>query len=131
MASLVEGGTAHMTDAGAIQVFHTTGHGAWAPDPDPSQPQFPGNTPYPATFMWMQGNGGQPGQFIGVVRPRFVTYWDPRNPDNMIGYIQPHFFAITGSTGLVNVLTSGFKGSLDVTNHYPVIDPLAQLPSGC
>jgi hypothetical protein len=48
----------------------------------------------------------------------------------MIGYIQPHFFPIT-TGGLVDVLTSGFKGSLDVTNHYPVIDPLAQLPPGC
>ena len=83
-----------------------------------------------ASFVWLQGDGGQPGQFIGVARPRFVTYWDPANPDNMIGYIQPHFFPIVGAGGLVD-LRSGFKGSLNVTNHYPVIDPLAQLPHGC
>jgi hypothetical protein len=124
-------GTVTVNDAGSIAVFHTTAQGAWAADPDPSQPQFAGKTRYQASFIWLQGNGGQPGQFIGVARPRFVTYWDPENPDNMIGYIQPHFFPITGPTGLVDVLTSGFKGSLDVTNHYPVIDPLAQLPEGC
>jgi hypothetical protein len=123
-------GTVTVNDAGSIAVFHTTAQGAWAADPDPGQPQFAGKTRYQASFIWLQGDGGQPGQFIGVARPRFVTYWDPTNPDNMIGYIQPHFFPIT-TGGLVDVLTSGFKGSLDVTNHYPVIDPLAQLPSGC
>ena len=124
-------GTVTVNDAGSIAVFHTTAQGAWAADPDPSQPQFAGRTRYQASFIWLQGDGGQPGQFIGVARPRFVTYWDPRNPDNMIGYIQPHFFPITGAGGLVDVLASGFKGSLNVTNHYPVIDPLAQLPQGC
>jgi hypothetical protein len=49
----------------------------------------------------------------------------------MIGYIQPHFYAIVGAGGLVDVLASGFKGSLDVTNHYPTLNPLAQLPAGC
>ena len=60
-----------------------------------------------------------------------MTYWDPENPDNMIGYIQPHFYPIVGAGGLINVLTSGFKGTLDVTNHYPALDPLAPLPQGC
>jgi len=49
----------------------------------------------------------------------------------MIGYIQQHFFPITDANGVVNVLPSGHKGSLDLTNHYPVIDPLAKLPPGC
>ncbi len=124
-------GTVTVNDSGSIAVFHTTAQGAWAADPDPSQPQLAGQTRYQASFMWLQGDGGDPGQFIGVARPRFVTYWNPDNPDNMIGYIQPHFFPIVGPGGLVDVLTSGLKGSLNVTNHYPVIDPLAQLPAGC
>lgn len=124
-------GTVTVNDAGSIPVFRTTAQGAWAADPDPSQTQVGGQTRYQATFIWLQGNGGQPGQFIGVARPRFVTFFDPGNPDNMIGYIQPHFFPIVGPGGLVDVLTSGSKGSLDVTNHYPTIDPLAQLPQGC
>jgi hypothetical protein len=80
----------------------------------------------------MQGDGAQPGHFIGVARPRFVTYFDPKNPDNMIGYIQPLFFPIVDpATGLVDVSPSGSKGKLDVTNHYPVLDFLAKLPPGC
>jgi hypothetical protein len=124
-------GTVTVNDAGSIAVFHTTAQGAWAADPDPSQPQLPGKERLQASFIWLQGDGGQPGQFIGVARPRFVTYWDPTNPDNMIGYIQPHFYPIVGAGGLVDVLTSGLKGNLDVTNHYPTLDPLAQLPQGC
>ena len=124
-------GNVTVTDTGSIPVFHTTAQGAWAADPDPAQTQVSGQTRYQATFIWLQGDGGQPGQFIGVARPRFVTYFDPANPDNMIGYIQPHFFPIVGAGGLVSVLSSGSKGSLDVANHYPVLDPLAQLPPGC
>ena len=131
MPTIHSDGTVTVNDAGSIAVFHTTAQGAWAADPDPSQPQCPGTARYQASFIWLQGDGGQPGQFIGVARPRFVTYWDPANPDNMIGYIQPHFFPIAGVGGLVNVLTSGFKGSLNVTNHYPALDPLARLPEGC
>jgi len=124
-------GTVTVNDAGSIPVFHTTAQGAWAADPDPSQPQIAGQIRYQASFIWLQGDGGTPAKFIGVARPRFVTYFNPKNPDNMIGYIQPHFFPIVGQDGLVNVLTSGFKGSLNVTNHYPQLDPLAQLPPGC
>lgn len=125
-------GTVTVNDAGSIPVFHTTAQGAWAADPDPTQPQFAGKTRYQASFIWLQGDGGQPGRFVGVARPRFVTYFDPGNPDHMIGYIQPHFFPIVNpNTGLVDVLTSGTKGSLDVTNHYPTLDLLAQLPQGC
>lgn len=124
-------GTMTVNDAGSIPVPRTTAQGAWAADPDPSQVQLPNNTRYQGTYMWLQGNGGNPGQFIGVARPRFVTFWDPANPDNMIGYIQPHFYPIVGPSTFVDVLASGFKGALNVTNHYPAIDPLAQLPAGC
>lgn len=130
-ATLHADGSVTVSDAGSIAVFHTTAQGAWATDPDPAQPQFPSRTRYQATFIWLQGDGASPGNFIGLARPRFVTYWDPANPDNMIGYIQPHFFPIVGGGGLVDVLQSGIKGSLDVTNHYPVLDALAQLPQGC
>ena len=131
MPTIHADGTVTVNDAASIPVFHTTAQGAWAADPDPSQPQFPGWTRYQASFIWLQGDGGQPARFIGVARPRFVTYFDPTNPDNMFGYIQPHFFPIVASSGLVDVLPSGFKGSLDVTNHYPTLDFLARLPPGC
>jgi hypothetical protein len=133
MPTIHADGTVTVNDAGSIPVFHTTAQGAWAADPDPTQPQFPRKTRLQASFIWLQGDGGQPGasKFIGVARPRFVTYWDPKNPDNMIGYIQPHFFPITDANGIVNVLPSGYKGSLNVTNHYPALDLLAKLPQGC
>lgn len=132
MPTIHADGTVTVNDAGSIAVFHTTAQGAWAADPDRTQPQFPGKTRYQASFVWLQGDGAQPGHFIGVARPRFVTYFDPNNPDNMIGYIQPLFFPIVNpATGLVNVEPSGSKGSLDVTNHYPVLDFLAKLPPGC
>jgi hypothetical protein len=131
MSTLHADGSVLANDAGAIAVFHSAAQGVWTADPDPAQPQFADKTRYQATFMWLQSNGGQPGQFIGLARHRFVTYWDPGNPDNMIGYIQPHFYPIVGGGGLVDVLPSGLKGTLDVTNHYPTIDPLGSLPAGC
>ena len=54
-------GTVTVNDAGSIAVFHTTAQGAWAADPDPSQPQIGGRTRYQASFIWLQGDGGQPG----------------------------------------------------------------------
>ena len=123
--------TVTVNDAGSIAVFHTTAQGAWAADPDKTQPQIAGRTRFQASFLWLQGDGKVPGNFVGVARPRFVTYFDPTNPDNMIGYIQPHFFPIVGPNGLVQVLRNGFKGSLDVTNHFPAINSLDPLPAGC
>jgi len=87
-------GTVTVNDAASIGQFHTTAQGVWAADPDPTQFQIPGRTRYQASFIWLDGNPFH--QFDGVVRPRFVTFWDPSNPDNMIGYIQPHFFATNG-----------------------------------
>ena len=113
MPTIHADGTVTVNDAGSIAVFHTTAQGAWAADPDPSQAQFPGKTRYQASFIWLQGDGGQPGQFIGVARPRFVTYFDPTNPDNMIGYIQPHFFPIVGAGGLVDVLDLRLQGVVE------------------
>ena len=132
-------GTVTVNDAAATLVFHTTAQGVWAPDPDRKQPQFDGKTRLQASFIWLQGDGQTPGHFVGVARPRFVTYWDPSNPDNMIGYIQPYFFPTNGgpptqlpySPNVYVVAPPNFKGNLDVTNHYPLIDPLAQLPAGC
>jgi hypothetical protein len=138
MSTIHEDGTVTASDTGSIPVFHTTAQGAWAADPDPNSVQVPGSQRYQASFIWFQSSSDQvvgPGvvrQFVGVARPRLVTYWDPTNPDNMIGYIQPYFFPIVGASGLVNVMPSpNFKGNLDVGNHYPVNDFLAQLPVGC
>jgi len=144
MPTIHADGTVTVNDAASIPVFHTTAQGAWAADPT-GLPQQTGTTRLQASFIWLQGTGGSAwfahppyggtdAAFVGVARPRFVTYWDPKNPDNMIGYIQPHFFPIVGGDGLVTVEENGSKGGLNVTNHYstsPFGDPLAQLPAGC
>ena len=65
-----------------------------------------------------------------AVRPRFVTYFDPTDPDRMIGYLQPYFFPIaSGGTVIVDPASP-----LDplAGNHIPTIDPLTSpLPPGC
>ena len=132
-------GTITVNDAASTVVFHTTAGGAWAPDPDETQPQFSDKTRFQASFIWLQGDGQTPGHFVGIARPRFVTYFDPSDPDNMIGYIQPHFFPTNGgpptvlpySPNMYVVPPPNTKGNLDVTNHYPALDFLAALPSGC
>ena len=61
-----------------------------------------------------------------------MTYWDPNNPDNMIGYIQPHFFPIVGPGGLVDVLTLRLQGLAERDESLPRRSILlAQLPQGC
>ncbi len=126
-------GTVTVNDAASIAVFHTTAQGVWAADPDPTQYQIPGRARLQASFIWLDGNPNH--QFDGVVRPRFVTYFDPKNPDNMIGYIQPYFFPTNGNpfapSPTMFTLPSGNRGGLNVTNHYPAVDFLAQLPKDC
>jgi hypothetical protein len=135
MPSILGDGNVVVNDAGSIPVFHTTAQGQWAADPtDPIQ--IRGRVRYQASFLWLQGSPDQIAgasvqrQFVGVARPRFVTYFDPKNPDSMQGYIQPHFFPIVGANGLVNVLPSNIAGAYE-TNHFPAINPLGRLPQGC
>jgi hypothetical protein len=138
MPSILGDGNVVVNDAGSIPVFHTTAQGQWAADPDPAQPQLPGRTRYQATFVWLQGSGGPNAQFVGVARPRFVTYFDENNPDVMVGYIQPHFFPIVGAGGKVNVVASNLAGSFEANHLIAPISPLetttnflGPLPAGC
>jgi hypothetical protein len=139
MPSILSDGNVVVNDAGSIAVFHTTAQGQWAADPDPQSVQLAGRTRYQASFLWLQGSpdavvarnlrGAIDRQFVGVARPRFVTYFDEKSPDDMQGYIQPHFFPIVDpASGLVNVLpsTTPFEA-----NHYPALNFLAPLPKGC
>lgn len=135
MPSILGDGTVVVNDSGSIPVFHTTAQGSWAADPtDPVQ--ISGRIRYQASFVWLQGSPDQvalPGvvrQFVGVARPRFVTFFDPKNPDAMQGYIQPHFFPIVGAGGLVNVLPDSPLNSFE-GNHFPALNFLGPLPVGC
>jgi hypothetical protein len=135
MPSILGDGTVVVNDSGSIPVFHTTAQGSWAADPT-DLIQIPGRVRYQASFVWLQGSPDQvvsPGvvrQFVGVARPRFVTFWDPSNPDAMQGYIQPYFFPIVGANGLVNVLPSSTAGAFE-GSHLPAINFLGPLPEGC
>lgn len=153
MPSILADGNVVVNDAGSVPVFHTTAQGQYAADPDPSQPQIAGRTRYQASFVWIQGTGGSAFQahppiggtdaaFFAVARPRFVTYFDPNNPDVMFGYIQPHLFPIVGANGLVTVIPPSKLSALEAAfegNHLIApVSPLetstnflGPLPAGC
>jgi hypothetical protein len=138
MPSILGDGNVVVNDSGSIAVFHTTAQGQWAADTDPKVLQIPGRSRYQATFVWLQGSedqlyskGLRPAinrQFAGVARPRFVTFFDEKSPDEMQGFIQPHFFPIVDDKAIVNVLPS--TGAFEA-NHLPALNFLAPLPQGC
>jgi len=129
MPTLLRDGTVLADDAGEIGLYHTTAHGKWTTSENDGLVDRAGTERFKATFFWL----GQTPPAFGVlgngVRPRFVTYFDPKDPDRMIGYIQPYFFPIAAS-GTVIV---GPPSPLDplAGNHIPTIDPLPPLPAGC
>ncbi|HSL21020.1 MAG TPA: hypothetical protein VK886_05750 [Vicinamibacterales bacterium] len=137
--TLLADGTVLADDFGAVGVSppgfpiagdgHTTAHGKWA---------FQGKVRidgakvdrYQATFIWFQGrppgfpyNAASPvGFFHGSVRPRFVTFFDKKDPDVMVGFIQPYLYNYTDANGIV---------SLQDGTAFPTPDPVAPLPAAC
>ena len=84
---------------------------------------------YQATFIWFQAHAAQDidpknplSVYSGVVRPRFVAFFDKDNPDQMRGYIQPYNYTLTDQFGIV-ILQPGTP--------YPLIDPVQRLPVAC
>ena len=82
-----------------------------------------------ATFIWFQARDPADvdprsplGIFEGVVRPRFVTYFDPTNPDIMQGFIQPYIYTMTDEFGIVELVPG---------TPFPVADPVLPLPVEC
>jgi len=128
MPTLLEDGTVLADDAGEIGLYHTTAHGKWTTSDKDGLVDRPGTQRLKATFFWLGQTPPGFGLLGNGVRPRFVTYFDPKNPDVMIGYIQPYFFPIAaGGLVVVNPSTSDLLG-----NHIPTIDPLVSpLPAGC
>jgi len=134
MPTLLADGTVLADDAGELQVYHTTAHGKWAESKDDGLPNLFGRQRFKAHFLWLGQNAFGSNKLDNAVKPRFVTYFDPEDPDRMIGYIQPHFYS-PGPTpfstnGIVNVRPANpadvFSG-----DHIPAVDPLAPLPTGC
>jgi hypothetical protein len=126
MPTLLADGTVIADDAGEILQYHTTAHGKWAPSD--AEPQLPSKQRLQATFLWLQSAPTPGGDaFVAAIRPRFVTYFDPTDPDRMEGYIQPYVFPfVDPNTGLVIVSPPDSSDPL-AGNHTPVpgLDPVA------
>ena len=126
--TLLADGTVLADDFATLLDGHSTAHGKW---------EYQGKAVidgkeldrYQATFIWFQGRDAVDvdprnplGIFRGVVRPRFVTFFDVTNPDVMRGFIQPYIYDMTDNFGIVN-LQSGTP--------IPMSDPVAPLPATC
>ncbi len=126
--TLLADGTVLADDFAELLDYHSTAHGKW---------QYAGKTvidgkeldKYQATFIWFQARNPTDvdprnplGIFQGVVRPRFVTFFDPADPDIMRGFIQPYVYTMTDSVGIV---------SLQSGTPFPTADPVAPLPVAC
>ena len=134
MPTLLADGTVLADDAAELGIYHTTAHGQWAASENDGLPSRPGTQRLKATFFWLGQNFLGSNKLDNAVRPRFVTYFNPQDPDQMIGYIQPHFFTpyppgfTTG--GIINVVPATPSSNF-ASNHIPVADPLPPLPPGC
>jgi len=134
ISTLLADGTVLADDAGELGINHTTAHGRWAESENDGLANRPGTQRFKATFLWLGQNFLGSNKLDNSVRVRFVTYFDPKDPDRMIGFIQPHFFTpfppgfTTG--GIINVIPANPADTI-ASNHIPVVDPLPLLPAGC
>ena len=128
MPQVLPDGIVVATDHGSLLDGHTTGQGRWVAT---GKVSLNGKTydRYQASFLWWQPRSpidfdpkNPLSIFGGAVRPRFVMYFDPANPDIMEGYIQPFYFELTDRFGITN---------LQPGTAFPTPDPLATLPSVC
>jgi hypothetical protein len=126
--TLLPDGTVLADDFAELLDKHTTAQGRW---------EFAGKAViggrlfdrYQASFLWFAARNPQDVNpqnplsiFNGVIRPRFVTFFDVNNPDVMQGYIQPYVYSMTDSSGIV-IMQPGLP--------WPSIDPLGRLPVTC
>ena len=140
MPTILADGTVIADDAGEIARFHTTAHGNWAESKNDGLPEWQGLARFKATFFWLGSTATATEPFgtccfSNSVRPRFVTYFDPADPDRMIGFIQPYAAInfVDARTG--NVLVKAAAPSdTKAGNHIPAEagDLVGKaLPEGC
>jgi hypothetical protein len=126
--TLLADGTVLADDFAELIDGHTTAQGKW---------EFAGKAViggksvdrYQASFLWFSARNRQdidPSSplsiFNGIIRPRFVTFWDVNNPDIMQGFIQPYVYSMTDRFGIV-LMQPGLP--------WPAVDPMARLPVTC
>lgn len=139
MPTLLADGTVIADDAGEIVRYHTTATGNWTVSENDGLPDIPGTIRYKATFFWLGSTAQGPTDFgtccfSNSVRPRFIAYFDPKDPDRLQGFIQPYASPfVDAKTGLVIVnpfSPADPKGG----NHIPAtqLDLIGgPLPAGC
>lgn len=134
MPTLLADGTVLADDAGELSIYHTTAHGKWVESRNDGLPNLFGRQRFKAHFLWLGQNSFGSNKLDNAVKPRFVTYFDPDDPDRMIGYIQPHFYSPVppafSTNGIVNVVPANPADNV-ASDHIPAVDPLAPLPPGC
>ena len=126
--TLMPDGIVIATDHATLYDGHTTSQGRWE---NTGKVVIDGKTydRYQATFMWFNGRDPKdinpqypPSAFAGMIRPRFVMFFDPTNPDVMQGFIQPYVFNMTDSSGITQ---------LQPGTPWPAADPIMPLPVRC
>jgi hypothetical protein len=128
LPNILADGTVLADDFAELLDHHSTAQGRWT---------YAGSVTidgkkmdqYQASFIWFDARSPQDVDpqnplsiFLGVIRPRFVTFFDPTNPDVMRGYIQPYVYTMTDKTGIVQ---------LQPGTPFPSADPVARLPVTC
>jgi hypothetical protein len=133
--TLLADGTVMADDFGELLDHHTTAQGKW---------EYAGKVrldgrevdKYEATFVWFSGPlsaFGDPDNpaFIGSIRPRFVTYFDKKNPDEMRGYIQPYLYRYTEPSDAPFPGTGIGAVIFDGEGKFPNPSPTDPLPNSC
>jgi hypothetical protein len=126
--TILADGTVLADDFAELLDHHSTAQGSW---------EYAGKAViggksfdrYQATFIWFAPRNPPDidpknplSVFQGVIRPRFVTFFDPADPNIMKGYIQPYVYTMTDSTGIV---------IMQPATPFPAVDPLGRLPVVC
>ena len=126
--TLLADGTVLADDFGSLIDGHTSAHGKWE---FAGEEELDGSTVerYQATFIWFQKDADPEsprfGQFLGSIRPRFVTFFDRENPDRMRGFIQPYFYPYTEDDGTIGRVV------LQEDAPFPNPNPADPLPEDC
>jgi hypothetical protein len=130
-------GTVLADDFGELFDGHTTAQGKW---------EFAGQVnldgdgilydKYQATFIWfshpiLPGAPANPG-FIGVIRPRFVMFFDPNHPDQARGFIQPYLYQFTkADPSGIGLVTNPPSPVSPFFSPFPDPNPTDPLPATC